>query len=94
MIRGHLTRKNLKAVVDNENSYVMIYKMARRLSDNKLYYIFLLYRRDRSTEDINEPYYLVTLREVISINDIYDLEISLNTARKIFSRKTSSTAEV
>lgn len=72
----------------------MIYKMARRLSDNKLYYVFLLARKEREVTDINEPYYLITLREVSNINELYDLEISLDMARKIFSRKTSSTAEV
>ena len=68
--------------------------MSRRLSDKKLYYVFLLCRTDRENIDINEPYYLVTVREVENINELYDLEISLDMARKIFSRKNSSTAEV
>jgi len=43
---------------------------------------------------VEEPYYLVTLREVKNINEIYDLEISLEMAKQIFGRKNSSTAEL
>jgi len=37
---------------------------------------------------------LIILREVNNINEIYDLEISLEVAKKIFGRKNSSTAEL
>jgi len=37
---------------------------------------------------------LITLREVSKINEIYDLEISLDMAKKIFGRKNCSTAEL
>lgn len=37
---------------------------------------------------------MVTLREVASIFELYDLEISLDMARKIFSRKSSTSSEI
>jgi hypothetical protein len=81
-------------VIEKDNDFTMIYKMARRLSDEKLYYIFLLRKSDQSVIDINEPFYLITLRDVKDINELYDLDISLDMARKIFSKKDSSPAEV
>ena len=65
-------------------------RMARRLSDKKLYYIFLMQKNLNKIQKTTDPLYLVTLREVTNINEIYDLEINLDMAHKIFGRKTST----
>jgi len=41
-------------------------------------------------ESAKDMLYLITLREVSSINEIYDLELSLDMAKKIFVRPNST----
>jgi hypothetical protein len=72
----------------------MLMRTSRRLSDKRLYYIFLMVKNFIQVKSADDPYYLITLREVQNINEIYDLEISLDMARKIFGRKNCSTAEM
>lgn len=43
---------------------------------------------------MKEAFYLVTLREFTNINEIYDLEISLDMAKKIFGKKDSTKEEL
>ena len=93
LIKGYLARRHIAHKLDDSN-YKMLMRLSRRLSDKKLYYIFLMIRNKHQVTSVEEPYYLVTLREVKNINEIYDLEISLDMAKKIFGRKSSSSAEV
>lgn len=72
----------------------MLARLSRKLSDDKLYYIFLMSKTLEQIESSEDTFYLITLREVENINEIYDLEISLDMAKKIFGRKNCSTAEL
>ena len=62
-------------------------RLSRRLSDHKLYYVFLMQKHLELIKSTKETFYLITLREVSNINEIYDLEISLDMAKKIFGKK-------
>jgi len=73
---------------------VMLLRMSRRLSDGKLYYIFLMKRLETRVKSTKETFYVITLREVTNINEIYDLEISLIMAKKIFGRPDCSQEEL
>ena len=54
----------------------MLMRVSRKLSDGKLYYIFLMKKKDELVESTKDTYYIITMREVLNINEIYDLEMS------------------
>ncbi len=56
-------------------------RMARRLSDEKLYCIFLMAKHQEKIKSSSDGFYFVTVREVGSINEVYDLQISLDMAK-------------
>ncbi|CDW74268.1 tpr domain containing protein [Stylonychia lemnae] len=96
LVRGHLTRVQYNHLINpDEARYTMIARQCRRLSDGKLYFIFLMSSKLNMVRSSNDPFYIVILREVENINEIYDLELSLDVAKRIFVRnKNASTAEV
>ena len=67
-------------------------RMARRLSDGQLYSINLMSKFKDQITSSAEGFYYITVRDVTSINDVYDLEISLDRAKQIFGSKSLSTA--
>jgi hypothetical protein len=85
MIRGKLVRNHYKPMIND--GFEMILRMSRRLSNGKLYYLSLMRKHILRVQNTTEPFYLITLREVRNINEIYDLEISIEMARKIFGKK-------
>jgi hypothetical protein len=78
MIRGKLVRNHYKPMIND--GFEMILRMSRRLSNGKLYYLSLMRKHILRVQN-------TTLREVRNINEIYDLEISIEMARKIFGKK-------
>lgn len=56
-------------------------KMSRRLSDGKLYLIFLMAKYQDQIKSSSDGFYFITVREVENINEVYDLEINLEMAR-------------
>jgi len=56
-------------------------RMAKRLSDGQLYSINLMSRFKDQIASSADGFYYITVRDVTSINDVYDLEISLDMAK-------------
>ena len=89
-IKGVLTRNHMQPLLDKEHTMLM--RCSRTLSDGKLYNIFLLKKtKVTSTKD---TFYIITMRQADNINEIYDLEITLEMAKKIFGKKNSSKEEL
>lgn len=55
----------------------MLIRLSRKLSDGKLYYIFLMSKTLSKIKSEDDTFYLITLRDIEDINEIYDLEVSL-----------------
>jgi hypothetical protein len=60
------------------SEFKMLTRLSKKLTDGKLYYVFLFEKNKRTSS--SDIYYLVTLRDVTNIDDIYDLGISLEMA--------------
>jgi len=61
--------------------------MTRRLSNGKMYFMSLMRKSIIRVKSPTEPFYLITLREVNNMQEVYDLDINLNVAKKIFGKK-------
>ena len=68
----------------------MLMRIQRRLSNGKLYFVFLMQKSLSQIKSTKEALYLITLRDCSNVNELYDLEISLDMARKIFGSKDSN----
>jgi len=79
-----LARNVLDAKVDNYG-HEMLFRCSRTLSDGNQYHVFFM--RKLGEENPSEFYYVITLRNVVAIEDIYDLELSIPQCKKIFVRK-------
>ena len=82
IVRGNLSRNQLMPIL--LDGFEMLYKCTKRLSDGNMYFVFLLGKMVSRLETAEEPFYLITLRHCSSINDIYDLRINIDMAKKIF----------
>jgi hypothetical protein len=91
-VRGILARNSHSTVIIE--GFQMLMRLSRRLSDGKLYYVFLMRRHISQIKSTKEAFYLVTLREFTNINEIYDLEISIDMARKIFGKKDCTKEQI
>lgn len=68
----------------------MLIRLAKKLSDGKLYFIFLLGKALTQLESADDTLYLITLREVANINEIFDLNISLKMIKHIFGKRPNN----
>ncbi len=79
-----LQRNHCEAVIDE---FQMLFRTQRRLSDGNLYFVFMM-RKLGQMKNLMDSLYIITLRNVTNVNEIYDLEMDMGLARKIF-KKTS-----
>lgn len=82
-VRGFLTRKHLR--VSREAQFRQVHKQVKRLSDGKLYHMFL-YQSNLRLISPDQPLYSAVIRQATTLGNVFDLQISLKLAKALFTK--------
>jgi hypothetical protein len=72
----------------------MLHKTVRRFQNGQSYYVFLIGRDVSMVTDPEDVLYTVIIRNILNINDIFDLQIRLKLARNLFKQPDVSQEEI